>query len=809
MADPGKPVAPGDVEKGGSMIYNSTEEKVPLVPPVDPQAKGKRKSNIILILAGLLVVAISTTIVFVVDATKSDDDDSDEMVEDLESDLEELENNKFFTESQLAFFGGLQLSPLPTRFPEEPFILALQKIDFEEVKKDISAMLVDSQDFWPADYGTYGAFFIHLAWHCSATYRTFDGRGGCEGGRPRFEPERSMGENVNKDKAWVLLKKIKDKYGRGLSWGDLIILTANVAIHDLGGPVLGFCAGRIDVKSSYRDHILTDRGLIPIVDQPGTLPQLDPQLLGPICVNAEGTNGTNNPANSTEEIRIQFAVKGFNDSETVALVGGGHSFGKTHGACPLGFGSLPNEDPANSFEGECGTGIASDIYTSGFEGPWTTKPTEFDNEYFMNLVNFDWVQETSTGGLTQWGVVGKGGPRAPTPFQDNSTDFVDSQQIMMLTTDVAWLADSSYRQIVQKFAFDLQAFSTTFENVWFKLTTQDMGYNRCFDTGDLPPVQDFQHPLPAPPLNPPPKEAVEAAIDALFMNAGPQVEVEGWKPLMVTFAYNCAQTWRVTDHSGGCNGARIRFSPGKDWRANAGVVDEGMAILQPVKEKFGDNLTWADLIVQAGTYVLTNGINKPNTNVLNADVPSIPFCPGRSDDTDGLDWVNLEPIVFGDFSDDIVGLKDYWRRSGLNFRDMVALEGRLRSPDQQRAMGYAGSWANDTFAKSGTLSNEYFRVLTSEEWEVFELDGVFDTQTQFKAKGKNIFMKKSDLLLLEDGTQVPQDGITNESDDLRSIVADFAFDNSLFLEHFALSWKKLMNADRMNGPTSNLCADVA
>jgi len=279
MADPGKPVAPGDVEKGGSMIYNSTEEKVPLVPPVDPQAKGKRKSNIILILAGLLVVAISTTIVFVVDATKSDDDDSDEMVEDLESDLEELENNKFFTESQLAFFGGLQLSPLPTRFPEEPFILALQKIDFEEVKKDISAMLVDSQDFWPADYGTYGAFFIHLAWHCSATYRTFDGRGGCEGGRPRFEPERSMGENVNKDKAWVLLKKIKDKYGRGLSWGDLIILTANVAIHDLGGPVLGFCAGRIDVKSSYRDHILTDRGLIPIVDQPGTLPQLDPQLL--------------------------------------------------------------------------------------------------------------------------------------------------------------------------------------------------------------------------------------------------------------------------------------------------------------------------------------------------------------------------------------------------------------------------------------------------------------------------------------------------------------------------------------------------
>eukprot|EP00976_Prorocentrum_cordatum_P088163 1187199-Prorocentrum_minimum.AAC.6 len=420
----------------------------------------------------------------------------------------------------------------------------------------------------------------------------------------------------------------------------------------------------------------------------------------------------------------------------------------------------------------------------------------------MNLVNFDWVQEISTGGLTQWGVVGQGGPRAPTPFQDENSTIVSTQQIMMLTTDVAFLADSSFRKIVQKFAFDVESFSAIFESTWYKLTTQDMGYNRCFDTGDLPPVQEFQHPLPPPPMNPPAKEDVKKAIDDLFKAAGPQVEEEGWKPLLVTFAYNCAQTWRVTDHSGGCNGARIRFDPGKSWRANAGVVDEGTAILQPVKDQFGDSLTWADLIVQAGTYVLETA------NDNNKGEPKIPFCPGRSDDTDGLDWEHLEPLVFGDFSDDLTGLKDYWRRSGLTFREMVALEGRMRSPDQQRAMGYAGSWANDTFANSGTHSNEYFRVLTTEEWEVFELNGVFDTQLQFKAKGKKIFMKKSDLLLLEDGAEVPQEGITNDSESLRSIVADFAFDNGVFLDTFALAWKKLMNADRLNGPTSNVCADV-
>lgn len=351
MADPGMP-ASGDVEHGvKNIIYNSSDEKVPLVAPVDPMKAAKRKSYIILGLTGALMLSLAAVSGLVVIASSSDDDDSDQMVHDLRNKLEGLEDMAEFTHFSLAFFGGLQLSPQTSIGPEEPYILAIQRIDFDEVKKDISAMLVDSQAFWPADFGTYGPFFIHLAWHCAGTYRVTDGRGGCEGGRPRFEPERSFAENVNKDRAWLLLKGIKDKYGRGLSWGDLIILTANVAIHDLGGPVLGFCAGRIDVKSGYRDHIMTDRGLIPIVDQPGTLPQHDAQVVGPICTNPAGTNGTANPANTTDDIRSTFALKGFNDTETVALVGGGHTFGKTHGACPLGFGSTPAEEPANAYQG--------------------------------------------------------------------------------------------------------------------------------------------------------------------------------------------------------------------------------------------------------------------------------------------------------------------------------------------------------------------------------------------------------------------------------------------------------------------------
>mmetsp|Transcript_26913 Transcript_26913/g.58733 ORF Transcript_26913/g.58733 Transcript_26913/m.58733 type:complete len:808 (-) Transcript_26913:411-2834(-) len=800
--------APGkDVEAQKSAPNYGGVAPMPAPPLV--VRKPKDSTLIVWVLGFLLFLGLGAAITMLIVGIDSDDDDSDDKTHELRGEIDEFDSDSDDFQppppSELVGIAASAASGINSVW--EPYITLLLRVDFEAVRKDIRLLLTDSQDFWPADFGTYGPFFIHLAWHCAATYRVTDGRGGCEGGRPRFEPERSFLENVNKDRAWLLLKPIKDKYGRGLSWGDLIILTANIAIHDLGGPVLGFCAGRIDVKSGYRDHVMTDRGLIPIVDQPGILPQHDPQVLGPICTNAEGANSTANPANTTEDIRITFALKGFNDEETVALVGGGHTFGKTHGACVDGGGDPPNINPANPWKGKCGTGIREDVYASGFEGPWTTHPIRWDNEYFQNLINFEWVAEEGQGGLTQWGVDSNVnnaiGPRAIKPFADLPPSINDTQPTMMLTTDIAFISDPSFKLLVEKFAHDMHAFNETFSNAWYKLTTQDMGYNRCLPTTNLnlflPPPQEFQHPLPPVPEDPPTLFDTQAVINKTLYGLDDQI---GWKPLLVTFAYNCAQTWRVTDHSGGCNGARIRFNPGKSWRANAGVVDEGMTLLSPIKVQFGESLTWADLIVQTGTLIINNA-DPDQSN------PLIPFCPGRADDTDGDDWEHLEPLVDGDFEDDLVGLKDYWLRSGLSFREMVALQGRMRSPDQQRAMGYAGSWANDTFANSGTHSNEYFRVLTTEEWEVFELNGVFDTQLQFKAKGKQIFMKKSDLLLLEDGTEVAQDSITNDSESLRSIVADFAFDNSLFLETFALAWKKLMNADRLNGPTSNVCADVA
>jgi len=401
---------------------------------------------------------------------------------------------------------------LETNF-DERFPQAVQNLDFAAVKRDVKRLLEDSQEFWPADYGNYAGLFIRLSWHSAGSYRISDGRGGGDGGRMRFDPERSWDDNTNLDKARRILWPIKQKYGLGLSWADLMILAGTVAIEDRGGVTLGFCWGRTDDESG-EDSIL----LGPSKEQEVLFPcdsenngfcvaPFGAVALETIYVNPSGPGGSHDPAASAESIRDVFGRMGMNDSETVALIGGGHTLGKTHGACPLGAGPAPDEDPNDPWPGNCGTGIGNDSFTTGFEGPWTSNPIDWDNQYFKNLISFNWTLGDSPGGNMQW--FAEDADPAPAAFGDGE------QPIMMLTSDIALINDESYLAIVNEFADDLDAFNAAFAAAWYKLTTRDSGpAERCLGP-DVPPPQPFQNPLPPPPRNPAPEPLVRRALTGL------------------------------------------------------------------------------------------------------------------------------------------------------------------------------------------------------------------------------------------------------------------------------------------------------
>lgn len=349
---------------------------------------------------------------------------------------------------------------------DEEYDLALAAIDLHAVREDLLAVFTDSQECWPADGGHYGPFFVRLAWHCSGSYRQNDGHGGCAGGRQRFEPERSWEDNTNLDKARALLWPIKEKYGAGLSWGDLFIAAGTTAIQSMGGPTLPFCAGRVDDSDGENSLLLG-----PTPEQEANSPcavngtckePLGSTTIGLIYLNPEGPvqqreDGSwtpePDPALSALDIRDTFQRMGMDDSETVALIGGGHAFGKTHGACPAGHGDW---DPSNPWPGACGTGMGADTFTSGFEGPWTTNPTQWDNEFFQHLVEHSWEKHMGPGGHWQWRIQNATGPL---------------QGLMRLTSDMGLMADTKYREIVEAWASDSAPFDEAFASAWNKLTT--------------------------------------------------------------------------------------------------------------------------------------------------------------------------------------------------------------------------------------------------------------------------------------------------------------------------------------------------
>jgi len=639
-------------------------------------------------------------------------------------------------------------------------------VDYASVKSDILVTLTDSKDFWPADFGNYGPFMIRHAWHCSGTYRTFDGRGGCDGARQRFEPELSWDDNTNLDKAKKVLLPIKEKYGPSLSWGDLIVLTGTTAIESMGGPVLGFCGGRIDEYDGSESRLLgpsrAQNKSFPCLVNGKCKPPLGTTTIGLIYVNPEGPMAQPDPVGSISEIRTTFGQMNMDDMETVALIGGGHAFGKTHGACPLGPGPSPAEQPSNPWPGKCGTGKGKDTYTSGFEGSWTTSPTRWGNEYFYQLVTYNWTVHKGPGGHWQWKAT-NGPPK-----------------LMMLTSDIALTRDPKYFSIVKMFADNQTLLNEQFSRAWYKLVSRDMGpATRCVGPF-VPPPQPFQNPLPPPPQTlvnfGDVSEALKKVLTTVSPILPPDFSASGppqYYGIFIHLAYQCSATFRHTDYQGGCNGARIRFSPESDWKINK-EMNNALDMLAPVKNLF-KNLSWADLVVLAGTVSIAR-----TTNL------TLNFCGGRTDATDGAGSMLLQPTIGYDANSD--DIRTAGNLLGFTDREIVVLSGRYRSPAYMKKLGYSGSWV-DPRSPTKFVSNKYFVTLLNEVWVP---ENSPSGLKQFKAASKDLYMTPADLNLLWD----PR---------FYALVQDFASDSKLFLREFSAAWVKLMNIDRFNGPTGNVC----
>jgi catalase (peroxidase I) len=552
---------------------------------------------------------------------------------------------------------------------------------FAAVREDIVAMLTNSQDFWPADFGHYGGLLIRLAWHCSGSYRETDGRGGCDGGRIRFDPELTWMDNGNLDKALKLLEPIKEKYGSKLSWGDLVVLAGTTAMEDMGLPPTGFCGGRIDDPDGSNSLILgpsaeqeaisrclsfdpSQQGLCNLVEGSA----IGPTTIGLIYVNPSGpVDDPDNPVAAGPDIRRTFGRMGFNDTETVALVGGGHAFGKMHGACldpPCGEGEMQ--------------GKGNNTYTAGYEGKWSTTPTKWSNEYFNNLFDFEWNLVDGPGGLTQW---------AP-----NTTDGSTPPNITMLTTDLALAFDETYKPLSQEYAANLSKLETDFTAAWYRLTSSDMGpATRCIGEYVRPP-QHWQHTLPEFSGELPDFTSVRGKIQELLGSDDANYEA------FVNLAYQCASTFRETDYRGGCNGARIRFSPENEWEVNAGTSD-ALVTLESVKEAY-PNASYADIIVLAG-----------QTAIESAGGMTQPFCGGRVDAEDGSGSEGLAPRVY---TPPVVSIRDDMQVKGLSAREGVALAGRFFGPT------FSNQFYKDLLAGTGNFTTDEQALLEDEFKEIVE-----------------------------------------------------------------------------------------
>ena len=651
-----------------------------------------------------------------------------------------------------------------------------KSIDYKALKKDLHDLMTDSQDWWPADYGHYGPFFIRMTWHAAGTYRSGDGRGGGGTGAQRFAPLNSWPDNGNLDKARRLLWPIKQKYGNKISWADLLILTGNVAIESMGGKTFGFSGCRDDIWAPEEDiYWGVESEWLANNRYSGDRELANPLAavqMGLIYVNPEGPDGNPDPLASARDVRETFGRMAMNDEETVALVAGGHTFGKAHGAGDAGLvGAEPEgaaiEEMGFGWISSHGSGKGSDAITSGIEGAWTANPTKWDNGYFDLLLGYEWELTKSPAGAHIWHAVdSKESDLAP-----DAEDASIRVPTMMTTADMAMREDPSYREISERFHKNPDQFADAFARAWFKLLHRDMGPKSRYVGPEVPDEElIWQDPIPAGNANYD-VDAVKARIAASGLSIQEMVET----------AWASASTYRGSDMRGGANGARIRLAPQKDWAANKpDQLARVLSVLEPIAADTGASI--ADVIVLAG-----------NVGIEQASGVTVPFTPGRGDatqaQTDIESFEVLEPVAdgFRNFqkTDFTVSpeemLLDKAQLLGLTAPEMTVLVGGMR------ALGISENNHGIFTETPGKLTNDFFVTL-------------LDMGVEWKPTGSNSYEARDRATgkVVRSGTRV--DLVFGSNSQLRALAEVYATNQShdKFVADFVAAWTKVMNADRFD-----------
>lgn len=674
---------------------------------------------------------------------------------------------------------------------------AFKTLDLDAVKQDLHALMTDSQDWWPADFGHYGPLFIRMAWHSAGTYRIFDGRGGAGAGQQRFAPLNSWPDNGNLDKARRLLWPIKRKYGNKISWADLMILTGNVALESMGFKTFGFAGGRADVWEP-EEGVYWGAETAWLGDQRYTGDRvlenpLGAVQMGLIYVNPQGPNGNPDPVAAARDIRETFARMAMDDEETVALIAGGHTFGKTHGAGPESHVGREPEGADLAEQGlgwtsSYGSGKAGDAITSGLEVTWTSTPTKWGNEFFANLFGFEWELSKSPAGAHQWVATD---PSAANKIP-HAHDPNKRQPPTMLTTDLSLRFDPAYEKISRRFFENPDQFADAFARAWFKLTHRDMGPRARYLGPDVP-AEALIWQDPVPPVDHPLVDAQDiAALKAKILASGLSV------PELVSTAWASASTFRGSDKRGGANGARIRLAPQKDWEVNQPAqLAKVLAALEGVRKDFdasaadGKKISLADLIVLAGAAAVEQAAKDAGVAV------EVPFAPGRTDasaeQTDVQSFAVLEPLADG-FRNYLQGqykptaealLVDKAQLLNLSAPEMTVLVGGLRVLGAN-----AGGSKHGVFTdRVGTLSNDFFVNLLDmgTVWKPTS-----QAQDTFEGRDRKTGAPKWT------GTRV--DLVFGSHSQLRAIAEVYASSDAKekFVRDFVAAWNKVMNADRFD-----------
>lgn len=695
--------------------------------------------------------------------------------------------------------GGMSPDPMGADFD---YAEAFNALDYQALKADLTALMTDSKPWWPADYGHYGPFMIRMAWHAAGTYRTADGRGGANSGQQRFAPLNSWPDNGNLDKARRLLWPIKQKYGKNISWADLFILAGNVAIESMGGPVFGFGGGRRDVFEPERDIYWGAEEQWVAAEETRIQPDREMELehplaaiqMGLIYVNPEGPGGNPDPLQSARDIKITFERMAMNHEETVALTAGGHTFGKAHGA---GDASLVGAAPEGSDISMMGlgwtstfeSGMGEHTITSGIEGAWVNTPTEWSENYFRLLLDYEYELVRSPAGAQQWQPINQK-PEDMAPAAHDPSKRVPT---MMTTADMALKVDPEFRKISEKFRNDHEAFKDAFARAWFKLCHRDMGPKIRY-LGPEVPAEDliWQDPVPA---GTKPSDGDVSAFKDQILNAGFSVGQ------LVKAAWASASTYRKSDHRGGANGARVRLEPQRNWDVND--PEELGAILAKIEELRG-SLSIADAIVLAGTAAVEKAARDAGFSV------EVPFSGGRGDATE--EWTDAESFAVMEPAAD--GFRNYLKTKhsvkteellvdkaallGLSVPEMTVLVGGLRvlgATYQNRKEGVLTD-------RVGQLTNDFFVNLLDNDtfWEV--VDTSADEEFIGYDRGGRT----------EKWRATRTDLIFGSNSQLRATAEVYAEkgNEELFVRHFVAAWTKVMNADRFDLlPERKVSADQA